>query len=501
MKRKPLWRRILRAVIPLALLAGAAYGGVRYYRTVGPNGGRPIDPVVNRVKAWVQPKPETPEFVPTTTVRKGDFAVSLTVVGNLKAAQSVPVSSETNGTLVWLVPDGTSVKKDDVLAVLQGDQLQRQIDQKHVELVNAEAKLADTKRGRTLEWENAKTQLQKTDQELAILKEANKSTVAQAKAALEFQRTELSLAEAQLAKQQRLADERLVPRTTLETEQQQVASKKFAVEKAQAALVLQENQLASEENQKSEEVNRARFAADIAKRRIDDEVRNAQMNVETLKRQEDDFRDQLKKSTIHAPSDGVVVLEQRWEGGVRQMRAGDQVSPRQKLLELPNLDKMTAIVEIEEKDIGAVRRGLPVRITLDPFPGALFHGTVTSVATIAKQASIEGSGMEGTKSTFTTTIDIRESDRERLRPGMNAALEILGATLKNVVYVPADALFPWKGSSQALYMRQGDRFRRLIVRPGRRNRDYVIIPDAAKIGLRPGQHLALIEPPPEGMRR
>jgi multidrug efflux pump subunit AcrA (membrane-fusion protein) len=442
----------------------------------------------------VQTEPERPDFVPTTTVRRGDFAVSLTVVGNLKAAQSVPVSSNTSGTLVWLVPDGVTVKKGDVLAQLQGDQLQRQIDQKHVEVVNAQAKLADTKRGRTLEWENAKTALQKTEQELAILKEANKSTIAQAEAALEFQRTDLTLAEAQLAKQQRLADEGLVPRTQLDTAQQEVDGKKFAVEKAQAALILQKNQLASDENQKQEEVNRARFAADVAKRRIDDEVRNAQMNVDICKRQETDFRDQLAKSTVRAPADGVVVLEQRWEGGVRQMRAGDQVSPRQKLLELPNLDKMTAIVEIEEKDIGAVRRGLPVRITLDPFPGALYHGTVSNVATIAKQASIEGSGIEGTKSTFTTTIDIKESDRERLRPGMNATLEILGAKLPNVVYVPADALFPWKGK-EVLYVQQGDRFRRLTVRPGRRNRDYVVLPDAARLGIRPGQPLALIEPP------
>src|SRR5262249_37251214 len=106
-----------------------------------------------RVMAWVQPAPEEPDYVPTTAVRQGDFAASLTVVGALKAAQSVPVSSETSGTLVWLVPDSTPVKKGDLLAELQSDQLLRQIDQKHVEYVNAVAKLADTKRDRNLEWE------------------------------------------------------------------------------------------------------------------------------------------------------------------------------------------------------------------------------------------------------------------------------------------------------------------------------------------------------------
>jgi multidrug resistance efflux pump len=451
--------------------------------------------LTGKVMAWVQPAPEEPDYVPTTAVRQGDFAVSLTVVGALKASQSVPVSSETSGTLVWLVPDSTPVKKGDLLAVLQSDQLLRQIDQKHVEYVNAVAKLADTKRDRNLEWENAKTLLSKAEQELTILKETNLSAVAQAEAALEFQGTDLALARAQLGKQQRLSEEKLVPRTQVDASEQDVASKEFAVQKAEAALVLQKGQLASDENQKQAEVNRAHFAADVAKGRIDEEVKNAQANVDSLKKQEDDLRDQLKKSTIRAPSDGVVVLEQRWEGGLRQLRAGDNVSPRRKLLELPNLAKMTAMAEIEEKDIGFVQPKLPVRITLDPFPGVVFHGVVSNVAAVAKQASIEGSGVEATKNTFSTTIDIKEVDPKRLRPGMNATLEILSKTQHKVVYAPRDALFTWRGRP-VVYLQRGSRFLRLPVHPGPHNRDYVSLSDerAARAGIRPGAHLALVEP-------
>jgi HlyD family secretion protein len=455
-----------------------------------------------RIMAWVQPAPEEPDYVPTTAVRQGDFAVSLTVVGALKAAESVPVSSETSGTLVWLVPDSTPVKKGDLLAELQSDQLLRQIDQKHVEYVNAVAKLADTKRDRNLEWENAKTQLSKAEQELSILKETNQSTVAQAEAALEFQRTDLALARAQLGKQQRLSEEKLVPRTQVDAGEQDVASKEFAVQKGEAALVLQKGQLASDENQKQGELNRAHFAADVAKGRIDEEVRNAKTNVDSLKKQEDDLREQLKKCTVRAPSDGVVVLEQRWEGGLRQLRAGDNVSPRRKLLELPNVAKMTALAEIEEKDIGFVQPKLPVRITLDPFPGMLFHGVVSNVATVAKQASIEGSGVEATKNTFSTTIEIKESDPKRLRPGMNATLEILSKTEHKVVYAPRDVLFIWRGRP-VVYLQRGRRFLRVSVRPGPHNRDYVSLSDerAARAGIRPGAQLALVEPSADALEK
>src|SRR5204862_310850 len=81
-------------------------------------------------------------------------------------------------------------------------------------------------------------------------------------------------------------------------------------------------QLASAENQKQAEVNHARFAADLAVRRIGDEVRNAQQNVDTTKKQWTDLADQLKQSTIIAPSDGVAILDQRWDGALRPLRAG-----------------------------------------------------------------------------------------------------------------------------------------------------------------------------------
>jgi HlyD family secretion protein len=488
-------KRAIKFAFPLLLIAGAAYAGMRIYRAE--NRASILQAVQGfSVMKLVRTTPEEPEFVPTTAVRRGDFGVSLTVVGALTAAESIPVSAESSGTLVWLVEDGTPVKKGDVLAQLQGDQLARQIEDKHVEYVNALKKLEDTRRDRTLEMENARTQLTKAEQELNILLEQNKSAVAQAEAALEFQRTDLALARAQLGKQQRLAEEHLVPRTQVESQEQEVDSKQFAVEKAEADLVLKKNQLTSDERQKKAEVERARFAAEVAERRIKEEVDSARNNAQMLKKQEDDFREQLAKAIVRAPADGVVVLERRWDSGMRALRAGDSVAPKQKLLELPNLNTMTAVCEIEEKDIGAVQRGLPVRITLDPFPGALFHGSVTDVATVAKQANIEGSGMEASKNTFTTTIEIRESDPARLRPGMNATLEIIGRTLKNVIHVPVDGLFTWKGHPVLYVQRGSSTFVRTPVRTGARNRDYIVLLDEKKrpCPVRPEQRVALVEP-------
>jgi len=90
-------------------------------------------------------------FVPTTTVRKGSFEVSLITVGTLKSKQSQTVVCDAFGTIVWTVEDGTRVKKGEPILQLQNDMLVRQLKERETALVNAQQKVEDTKRDRTLE--------------------------------------------------------------------------------------------------------------------------------------------------------------------------------------------------------------------------------------------------------------------------------------------------------------------------------------------------------------
>jgi HlyD family secretion protein len=492
--RKP---RAVRRFLPLLLIAAMACGGVLYYRS--PSGRKLANRTVTMVAArsekierWATQNPVEEAFVPTTSVRKGPFDVSLVAVGALKAEESLPVSIETYGTVVWTVEDGTRVKKGDLLLQLQNEMQVRQLQERDTALVNAKQKLEDTKRDRTLEWQNANTQHQKAQQEFEILQAQNKSAIEQAEAQLQYQNTELALARVQYSKNQRLAEEKLVPQTQVDADAAGVKAKEFAYEKAKGDLDLKKGQLASNELQKKQEVDRLKFAADMAKGRIDSELKNAQLNVDTIKKQREDLIDQIKKSVITAPSDGIVVLATRWDGsgGQRPIRPGDQVGRNQKVCELPNISRMQVSLEVEQKDIGPIRVGLPVRIRLDPFPDQVYHGTVSRVASMAKASQVEGAWFDANKNTFTTIIDIKDSDPERLRPGMNATLEIYSSRLDRVTYIPLEALFRQNDRSIA-YLQVGERFRAVPLKVGSRNKDKIVV----KKGLRPGQRIALVPPP------
>src|SRR5262249_6670728 len=153
--------------------------------------------------------------------------------------------------------------KGDTIIQLQNDMLVRQLQDKDTALVNAKQKLDDTKRDRTLEWENATTQFQKSQQELEILKAQNQSAVEQAEAQLEFQNTDLALARVQFSKNERLAEEKLVPQTAADADAASVKAKEHSYEKAKSDLELKKAQLASTELQKKQETDRLKFAADM----------------------------------------------------------------------------------------------------------------------------------------------------------------------------------------------------------------------------------------------
>jgi HlyD family secretion protein len=166
------------------------------------------------------------------------------------------------------------------------------------------------------------------------------------------------------------------------------------------------------------------------------------------------------------------------------------VGRNQKVCELPDLSHMQVALEVEQKDIGPIRVGLPVRIRLDPFPDRAYHGKVVEVAAVAKAGQIEGSWWDASKNTFTTLIDVQETDSSRLRPGMNATLEVYSAHLDNVTFIPLEGLFRQNGRPIA-YLQVGTRFRTVPLGLDARNKDKVVV----RKGLRPGQRIALVPPP------
>ena len=121
---------------------------------------------------------------------------------------------------------------------------------------------------------------------------------------------------------------------------------------------------------------------------------------------------QLGKTTLTAPRGGIVLS--------RPIHEGEQASPGASLMTIGSLDIVRLTLYIGETDIGRVRQGQQVNVSVDSFPGKVFQGTVTF---IAQEAQFTPRNVQ-TKSERTTTVfavrvQLANPDHA-LKPGMPA---------------------------------------------------------------------------------
>ena len=129
---------------------------------------------------------------------------------------------------------------------------------------------------------------------------------------------------------------------------------------------------------------------------------------------------QLSKTTIRAPFGGVVVRT--------FASAGELIGPGTPVVELENQSGVIAELEVSDRDVVRVSLGLPVRATVDAFPGRTFDGEVQTVGTTANPAT----------NAFTVEARVDNSDGS-LRSGMIATLEIVLSSREGLA-APTDAL-------------------------------------------------------------
>jgi multidrug resistance efflux pump len=85
---------------------------------------------------------------------------------------------------------------------------------------------------------------------------------------------------------------------------------------------------------------------------------------------------QLEKLTLRSPTGGLVTG--------RMVQVGEMAVPGAKLLTVADLDKVTLTVYIPEDEIGRVKVGQTVEVSVDSFPGKVFEGRVSYIASEAE---------------------------------------------------------------------------------------------------------------------
>ncbi len=253
-------------------------------------------------------------------VEKGDLAKSVVATGKVEPITKVEVKSKASGIVKKLLVDyGDRVKKGQLLAQLDKEEIQAQVDQASAGLQAAEGSLA----GAQADWERAKVDAEGPD--VPLLKRAYDRAVGMAK-------------------------DGVVSTSALEDAQKnyELALNKQNVAKAQVAVL----------------------ASKIAQAKA--QVAQGKANLSQLE-------EQLSYTDIESPIDGII-LSRDVEMGDAVSSILVLGSAATLVMTIGDTSEVYVKGKVDESDIGKVYMGQPARIKVESFKDKTFNGKVTKIS-------------------------------------------------------------------------------------------------------------------------
>ena len=370
-----------------------------------------------------------------TRVKRGDFKVAVTTAGELRALRDIKISGPANmqqaqiynGVKIQtLVPEGTLVKEGDTVAVLDRSP--------------AASKLSDV----SLALQKAQAQYESAQLDSAL----NLSTARE-----QMKTMELALEEKRIAKEQAQYEAPSIKRQA-----------EIDLEKAQRAL----------DQAKSDYITKTEQAK--AKMREVDADFQRQKNLQQM------VMDVMSNFTVRAPAPGMVIYLKEWNG--KKRTAGSQIGSWDPVVAtLPDLSGMQSVTYVNEIDVKKVAKGQPVTVTLDADPTKKLRGTVTAVANVGEQRP------NADAKVFEVVTTLERPDTS-LRPGMTTGNAIETASVKNVLFLPIEAVSSDSGVPY-VFKRSGANVVKQEIETGAMNDDEVVVAR----GLNEGDEVLLTPPP------
>ena len=457
------------------------------------------------------------------TVARSDLPIVVTERGNLESQQETTIRcdvesrgydrSGTSGTqIIFIVPNGSSVKQDDLLVELDSAQIREELADQEIDFEQAKAAeiQARAKRDNQITQnqtakENAALQVKLAELELKMFTDQESGTyhlaVEEIKRELEDIDNKILAAEASLklkrndhrgieelfklgyaGKSQldqsslellRARSEREAAIRGLETKLASL-DKKQNYERQMELLQLEGNLATAQRNKKQVEVDNVSALAQ-AEAALDAATKSLQKEEEQLEK----LKIQLANCKIYAPHDGMVVYQSEW--GRDPIAEGTFVRERQRIIALPNLTKMQVKAYVHESVLDQVDPGQRATVRVDPFPDRTYQGVVESVGVVPADRGRYSRDVK----TYETIVKI-EGTVGQLKPGMTAVVEIDIDRIPDVLAVPIQAVVQIKQDTWC-YVEGDGGVEQRMVELGRTNDKFVHVRD----GLAEGERVVL----------
>jgi HlyD family secretion protein len=337
----------------------------------------------------------------TVDVTRGDLVFATSFYGEIEAKESHPIfvpefRNTWQITVQTVVPDGTMVKKGDVVLAFSKGTFEEDLREKISELAVAEANL------RKVTEQNADERVTRT---------------------LAIERATMGV---ELAKLGAIEGVNLISKLDLEKARIDLA-------RAELQLELEKKALASFERKRT-------AALEVEK-----------LKVESVATKQKEIRSQLELMEVKAPADGVLYAPYtRLNWVMAKVAPGKVVRPGDKILEIPELDEFKAVIYVRQRDATLVRIGDEATVVPTMFPDQKLKGKIVSKDDFAttRNERTGSSGPQGTLKEMRVVLDL-EHTTEPLRPGGTLRADVSTVLAKNVIIAPLAALKEIPGGHSA----------------------------------------------------
>lgn len=429
------------------------------------------------------------------TVKRQSLDDTVVERGTIESQNTVYGKNELQGyetTITFILPEGTAVKKGDVIVRLDSSKIDQQIAQKKLALAEAEGKLKEAQQSKIAKENEGKGKIVVAKRELILAEiEVVKYLDGDYKAEeAEFLRL-IADGKAQLKKflDERANIEVLVKKGYRSPEQLdefklRINSLTKAVERDEQKLEnlklydskLKETTFRGKVEDAKLKVEREIATADAEVEKADVAIRSAESVVELHRTELANLDESLKKCEMTAPQDGTVAYaNQPWYDASQRIKVGARLYSRQDIYFLPDMQNMQVKLSLHESVINRVKADQQVSIRLDAFSDRRLEGKVTYVSELAS------SSFDDSKS-YDAVVLIKEIPTDlAMKPGMTAEVEILVGTYADIVAIPIGAVTEHFQQSY-VYLQNGSDFQRKAIKVGRKTHAFIEVTEGLSEG-------------------
>lgn len=346
-------------------------------------------------------RPRGDALVGVVTPTRRDLEVRFAATADIQANQQAAIFSKVSGYIRRIHVDrGDFVKEGQLLAEIDDQELQAQVEQGQAGLLTGEAS-----------------------------HQMSRSTLDGNRANLENQRANLVKARAvadndvrQADRMKSLFERGLVSATDWENARTTAESSRAQVQSAEAQLRVAEAQIATSESQ----------------------VRLAEAQIGTYRAQLGLAQTNLANTRLVAPFAGYISQRNLDAGAAVSAGSSGTNTSSLGILMVQDIRTVKVQVEVPERQIARVVPGIPVRLAVDPYTGEVFTGVVSRVV----------HALDPRSRTMGVEVDIPNPEG-KLKPGMFARVDIVVAKRPGALAIPVEAIRLGDGQPSVVTVKGG----------------------------------------------